>query len=182
MTRRRYSQLTSNSASLEAYCLGVLMRRPDLVHRIDRVMQEYHLARLGQVDFERAEHQAIFALVQESLTQDITEPLHFVLNGLSIPMLDKADELLASTDKLDPVEERVFEDLLRAFLNLRILNVRESLRYYRFLLEEAQEKEEPGMVKEYLLAVQQYSKMLQRLDQAVGRFTSHSLDAKIKEN
>jgi len=176
------AQLVSSSLVLEAYCLGVLMRRPDLVYRIDRVMQEFQLPRLGQPDFERAEHQAIFALVQESLAQDVAEPLHFVLSSLSFPMLDKADELLAQTNKLDPVEDRVLEDILRAFLNLRILNVRESLAYYRFLLEEAQQQEDTGMIKEYLLAVQQYTRMLHRLDKAIGRYTSRSIDSKVKES
>jgi DNA primase len=174
------TQVTSSNLALEAYCLGVLMRRPDLVYHVDRVMQEFRLPRLGQADFERAEHQAIFALVQESLTQDIAEPLHFVLNGLSFPMLDKADELLARTDRLDPVEDRVLEDLLRAFLNLRILNVRESLAYYQFSLEDSQQQAEPGIVKEYLKAVQEYSQMLKRLDQAIGRYTSRSVDVKVK--
>ena len=176
------AQLTSSSLALEAYSLGVLMRRPDLVYRIDRVLQEYRLARLGQADFERAEHKAIFALVQESLNQDVAEPLHFVLSGLAFPMLDKADELLARTGQLDPVEDRVLEDLLRAFLNLRILNVRENLAHYHYLLEEAQQQEELGLVKEYLLAVHQFSQMLNRLDQAMGRFTSRSIDTKIKES
>ena len=176
------AQISSSSLVLEAYCLGVLMRRPDLVYRIDRVMQEYHLPRLGLADFERAEHQAIFALVQESLAQDIAEPLHFVLSSLSFPMLDKADELLERTGKLDPVEDRVLEDILRAFLNLRILNVRESLAYYRFIFEEAQHQEDTSMVKEYLLAVQQYSQMFHRLNQAMGRYTSRSIDAKMKES
>jgi hypothetical protein len=95
-------------------------------------------------------------------------------------MLDKADELLARTDRLDPVEDRVLEDLLRAFLNLRILNVRESLAYYQFSLEDAQQQAEPGIVKEYLKAVQEYSQMLKRLDQAIGRYTSRSVDVKVK--
>ena len=175
-------QVASSTAALEAHCLGVLMRRPDLVFRVDRVMQEYRLPRLAQSDFERAEHQAIFALVQESLDQDIAEPLHFVLSGLSFPMLDKADDLLRCTDKLDPVEEKVLEDLLRALLNLRMLNVRESLDYYRFLLEESQQQADKTQVAEHLHAVQEYSQILHRLNLALRRYTSRSVDAKVKES
>jgi DNA primase len=173
--------LTSSTQTLEAHCLGVLMRRPDLVFRVDRVMQHYRLPRLRQDDFGRSEHQAIFELVQESLNQDIAEPLHMVLSGLSFPMLEKADELLSRTEKLDPVEERVLEDLLRALLNLRILNVQESVEHYQFLLDEAQQQGNPDLLREYLRIVQQLSQMRQRLDQALGRFTSRSLDAKEKE-
>jgi DNA primase len=175
-------QLTSSSVTLEAHALGVLMRHPDMVFRVDRVMQEYQLPRLAYADFERAEHQAIFALVQESLDQDIAEPLNFVLSGLPFPIMDKADELLARTDKLDPVEEKVLEDLLRALLNLRILNVRESLEYYRNLLEETQQQEDKSLMTEHLHAVQQYTQLFHRLNKALGRYTSHSVDAKVKES
>jgi hypothetical protein len=157
------------------------MRRPDLVYRVDRVMQEFRLPRLGQADFERAEHQAILELVLESLSQDITEPLHMVLSGLSFPMLEKADELLSRTEKLDPVEERVLEDLLRALLNLRILNVQESLEHYQFLLADAQTAENPDLIREYLRIVQQLSQMRRCLDQALRRFTSRSFNASGKE-
>ena len=175
-------QFTSSTLALEAHCLGVLMRRPDLVFRVDRALQEYRLPRLTQGDFQRAEHQAIFSLVHESLDQDIAEPLNFVLSGLAFPMMDKADELLARTDKLDPVEEKVLEDLLRALLNLRILNVTESLEYYRFLQEETQQQGDSAMVVEYVRSVRDYTQMLHRLHQARGRYTSHSLDMKVKES
>ena len=70
----------SSAALLEFHCLGMLMRRPDLVYRLDRAMQEFNLPRLSVNDFQRAEHQALFQLVQESLDQNASEPLHFVLN------------------------------------------------------------------------------------------------------
>jgi len=175
-------ELMATSGTLEAHCLGVLMRQPDLVFRVDRLMQEYGLPRLGQSDFERAEHQAIFDLVEESLDQDVAEPLHMVINGLPFPMMEKADDLLSRTENLDLVEERVLEDLLRALLNLRILNVQESLEHYYFLLEEAQQARDQEQIKDYLKIVQQFTQMRGRLDQALGRFTSRSFDAKVKES
>jgi DNA primase len=167
-------QLVSTAQTLEAYSLGVMMRHPDMVYRVDRVMQEHGLPRLSRMDFGSAEHQEIFALVQESLDQDVAEPLNFVLNGLPLPMLDKADELLVRTEKLDPVEERVLEDLLRALLNLRMLNVRENLDYYRFALEENETREDRTQVKDFLNAVNQYTQVMRRLNQALGKFTSRA--------
>lgn len=172
--------LSASTAPLEAYCLGVLLRRPDLVYRVDRALQEFHLPRLGSADFQRAEHQAIFDVVQESLHQDVAEPLHMVMNGLPFPMLEKADELLARTEKLDPVEERVLEDLLRAVLNLRILNVQESLEHYQFLLDEAQRQEDDRAIRDNLTMVHKLTQTRRRLDQALKRFTSRSLDVKIE--
>jgi hypothetical protein len=163
----------SSAALLEIHCLGVLMRRPDLVYRLDRAMQEFGLPRLSMNDFQRAEHQTLFQLVQESLDQNVSEPLHFVLNSLSLPLMDKADDLLKRTEKLDPVEDRVFEDVLRAILNLRILYVRESLDYLRFIMDEAQQLGDlPD--KEYKSGVSHYSRMLNHLYSALGHYTGRN--------
>ena len=83
--------------SSEAYCVGVLLRRPDLVYRIDRKLQEDNLPRLSFDDFQAAEHRTIFQLVQESLDQDEVEPLNYVMNQLSLPLMELADGLLART-------------------------------------------------------------------------------------
>ncbi len=157
----------------EAYCLGTLMRRPDLVYRIDRIMQEFGLPRLSSSDFQSSEHQNIFSLVQESLDQDVSEPLNFVLNGLSLPLMDKADELLVRTEKTDPVEDRVLEDIMRSLLDLRRRTLRQYNEHLRYLMEEAQEQ---GDIKasEYLQSITNNTKILVRLDQALRRFTSRA--------
>ncbi len=163
---------------LEAYCLGVLMRRPDLMYRVDRAMQEYGLPRIGVHDFDQADHQMIFDLILESLRQDISEPLNFVLNGLSMPLMDRADELLARTTSMDPVEDRVLEDLIRAFLNLRSQHIHEGLDHLRFLIEDDQER---GLQAETLTQVQQYTSTLRQLQQALGKYTNRGV-ATIKGN
>ena len=147
------------------------MRHPDMVYRLDRVMQEFGLPRLSVNDFQHSENQTIFRLIQESLDQNAAEPLHFVLNGLSLPMMDKADDLLARTEKLDPVEERVFEDVLRAVLNLRIIFVRESLDYLRFAMEET-DPQGVARTDDNRQSVLKYSTMLRNLNEALGRYTS----------
>jgi DNA primase len=163
----------SSAALLEFHCLGMLMRRPDLVYRLDRAMQEFNLPRLSVNDFQRAEHQALFQLVQESLDQNVSEPLHFVLNSLSLPLMDKADDLLERTSKLDPVEDRVFEDVLRAILNLRILYVRESLDYLRYIMDEAQQQGDLQS-KEFQQGVLHFTILLKHLNTALGRYTGRN--------
>jgi hypothetical protein len=87
--------------------------------------------------------------------------------------MDKADDLLQRTAKLDPVEDRVFEDVLRAILNLRILYVRESLDYLRFIMVEAQQ-EGDTQIKEYKQGVSHYSTMLKHLYSALGHYTGRN--------
>lgn len=164
------------TVTLEGRTLGVLMRRPDLLHRVDRVMQEFNLPRLSISDFQRAENQIIFQLVLESLEQDLAEPLSFVLNGLDLPMMEWADVLLERTEKLDPVEDRVLEGLLRDLLLLRKIYLNESIEYYRFQLEDTPEGD-AGLAGELSQRVLQHTQVLQRLDKALARFTSRTAAA-----
>ena len=159
---------------LEAHCVGILMRRPDLVFRIDREMQENELARLSVKDFDRSEYQTMFGLIQDSLAQDVSEPFNFVLNGLSVPLMEIADDLLERTEKIDPQEERVLEDMMRTLLELRRREVRQSIDHTRYILEETQEKGEPAD-KETIQDMTRYTQVLQRVDRALGRYTSRTV-------
>jgi DNA primase len=161
------------SQALEAHCLGVLLRRPALIYRVDRALQEAGLVRLAVDDFQRTDHQAILRLLLDSLGQDDTEPLDYTLNRLSLPLMDIADGLLARTDKLDPNNERVLEDLLRALLDLRSRNLRENINYLRFLMEEAQEQGDL-QANDYARRMVEYSLAKNRLDRARGLYTNRS--------
>lgn len=164
---------TTNYAQ-EAHCLGVLLRRPDLLYQVDRQLQEAGLARLLPADFQHADHQVILRLFQQSLEQDMAEPLDFVLNYLDLPMMDLADELLQRTEKLDPNQERVLEDLMRGLLDLRLRNLHQESEYQRYLIEDAQQQ---GDLKatQYLQSVVQLAKVKLCIDKAKARYTNHSV-------
>ncbi len=163
-------QQISNYA-LEAHCLGVLLRRPDLLYKVDRYLQENGVGRLSVEDFQHVDHQDIFRLLQESIDQDIAEPLNFVMNSLSLPMMELADGLLERTASLDPNEDRVMEDLIRNLLILRKRHIGQSLDYIRFLFEEAQAG---GDMKatQYSQTMQQHIQVTRRLDQALGKISA----------
>ncbi len=164
---------------MEAFCLGVLMRRPDLVYRIDRSMQEYGLPRLSIGDFQYSEHQTIFSLVLESLAQDISEPLTFVLNGLgdSMAMMETADELLKRTVEVDPSKttdaERVLAELVRRVLNLRENYARDAAQNMQWMMQDAQEQGK-AVPEEYLHGIKYYSNLYLRFHKALDQFTSHT--------
>ncbi|OGO25391.1 MAG: DNA primase [Chloroflexi bacterium RBG_16_52_11] len=160
--------------ALEAYALGVLLRRPDLLYRVDREMQKFGLARLAPTDFLHADHQAILRLLQESIAQDMAEPLNYILNNLSLPMMEVADDLLARTEKMDPSDERVLSDLLRALLDLRSRNLRQDIEYLRHLMVDAQQQGDLR-VEQYRQTMLHHATALQRLDQARGHYTSRAL-------
>jgi len=148
--------------ALEGHCLGVLMRRPDIVYRLDRKLQQFGLARLSTNDFEHTEFQAIYELIQESLAQDVAEPLNFVLSGLSLELMEMADSLLKRSEKLDPNDDKVFEDVRRTLLDVRLREVRRLVEHIRYSMEESQQQGQPPDV-EQMQVMQQYSRVLLQL-------------------
>lgn len=168
---------SSSTFSIESHCLGVFLRRPELLYRVDRALQENQLARLSVADFEHTDHQEIFRLLQESIDQDVAEPLNYVMNCLSLSMMEIADSLLARTTQLDPNEDRVLEDLLRNLIVLRNRKLSQDIDYLRFLFQEAQEN---GDIKatQYGQLMIKHIQAKQRLDRALGRFSGHSLTIK----
>ena len=167
------SVAASTTSPVESHCIGIFLRRPDLIYRVDRAMQERGLTRLANEDFQLAEYQAIFTLIQESIEQEDVEPLNYVLNRLSLPMMDVADALLHRTEKLDPNEDKVLEDLVRALLELRRRHLRQGIEHLRFLMEESQQQGD-RMATEYQQSMLQYTVTLNRLYQAIGQYTERS--------
>ena len=159
---------------LEAHCVGILMRRPDLVFRIDREMQKFGLTRLSKLDFERSEYQTLFGFIQDSLAQDSSEPQNFVQNSLSLPLMEIADDLLGRTEKIDPNEERVLEDMMRTLLELRRRDVRQNIDHLRYLMSESEEEYQQA-AKEAMQSMKEHTQMLQRIDRALGQYTSRAV-------
>jgi DNA primase len=167
------TQLAVNEP-LEMHCLGILLRQPELLYRVDRALQEYQLGRLSTADFRSADKQEILDLIEASLRQDHTEPVNYILNSLSLPLMQLADKLLLGSEKLDPNEERVLEDLIRTVLELRKRNLHQNIDHMRSVMEEVQGSDE-GMLGEYFQIMNQYSETRIRLDKALGKFTGHAL-------
>ncbi len=162
--------LTGNTL-LEAHCLGILVRRPEMVFHVDRALHEARLSHLSRLDFERAEHQAIFELVEESLAQDQSEPMNYVLNGLSLPLMEIVDDLLERTDKLDPSEDRVLEDVMRALLEIRRRQVTDTINQIRYQMDESAQSGDVRS-KEYEESIARCSRSLRNLHQAREKFVT----------
>jgi hypothetical protein len=157
---------------LEAHCLSVLLRRPELVYRVDRALQENGLNRLSIDDFQSSDHQALLQLLNDSLKQDHSEPQLFVQNSLSLPLMELVDQLLMKTDKLDPNEDKVLEDLVRTLLVLRQRRLFQEIEHIRYLMEESQLVEDSS-AGDYQKTMVQYIAARSRLDKALGFYTSH---------
>jgi len=150
---------------LEAHILGLLIRRPDLLFRLDRGLQEADLNRMSAEDFGYTDHQVLFRLVRLSLEQDTAEPDSYLHANLPESLESLVDELKAKSGELDQVDDRLLEDLFRAAVKIRRGAMTENVNQLRFLQEEAQKSGDLRATL-YRDMVQQYSMSLRGLDRA----------------
>lgn len=154
----------------EAYCLGILLHKPNLLYRLDRQLQEAGLQRLLPEDFGYTDHQILLGLVRQSLEQDALDQHQYILDHLPESLQDLARELSRQVEPLDPVEERILEELQRSIMKIRRLTLNESLIQLRFMQEDAQQQ---GDLKAtvYQQMVLQHTRLLRDLDQAGKRLS-----------
>ncbi len=160
----------SPAHKLESACLGILLQKPELLFRLDRSLQEGGLGALRSEDFGYTDHQLLLRLIRQSLEQDAADPQHYVADHLPESLAPLAGELQAQT-KLDPVDDRLLEELQRNVILIRRLGLNESLNQLRFLQEEAQQQGDLRSVS-YAELVLQYTRLLRDLDQAGRRLTA----------
>ena len=160
----------SSSKRAEAYIVGVLFKKPELLYRLDRLLQEYGLIALNAEDFEHTDHQMLFELIRESVEQDKTEQHDFVVESLPESLQSLMQELSAEAEKPQRMEEKLLEDLLRGVIKLRRVAAGENLNQLRFLQEEAHQSGDLR-ASSYQGLVLQHTRLLRDLDQAYRRMT-----------
>jgi hypothetical protein len=155
----------SPSYRTEAHILSLLLRRPDLLYRLDRLLQEAGLLRLAPEDFNATDHQVLFRLVRESLEQDTIEPERYLIDNLPESLAGPMGSLLTLTVKLDPREEHLLEDIFRGVVKIRRNALNENINQLRYLQEDGQQAGDLQLAF-YRETVQQYTTLLLKLDQA----------------
>ena len=172
----RVTVAVTSGKLVEAYIIGVLFRKPELVYRLDRSLQEFGLSALDVQDFEFTDHKLLFGYIRESVEQDRTEHHRFVVEALPESLQAFSRELLAQADDdLGKPDEKLLEELLRGVIKLRRKAAGENLNQLRFLQEEAQQD---GDLRAsfYQEVVLQHTRLLRDLDQAHRRMAQKRLD------
>jgi len=155
--------------------IGVLFQKPELLYRLDRLLQEYGLAALSAQDFEYTDNQLLFGLIRESVEQDRTGHHEFVVEALPESLQGFSQDLSKQAGKLDRMEEKVLEELLRGVIKLRRVAAGENLNQLRFLQEEAHQEGDLRAAP-YQDLVLQHTKLLRDLDQANRRMSLKRLE------
>jgi len=165
----------SSSKKAEAYIIGVLFEKPELVYRLDRTLQEFGLTPLNAQDFEYTDHQMLFGLIRESVEQDKTEHHEFVMDSMPVSLQGLSRELVAQAEKLERAEEKLLEELLRGVIKLRRVTAGENLNQLRFLQEEAHQGGDLRAAS-YQGLVLQHTRLLRDLDQAFRKMSLKRMD------
>jgi DNA primase len=166
----------SSSKMVEAYVIGMLFRRPELLYRLDRQLQQYGLVALAMQDFEYTDHQMMFRLIRESVEQDKTEHHDFVVKAIPESLQGLSRDLITQTDKLlDRLDEKLLEELLRGVIKLRRVAAGENLNQLRFLQEEAHQAGDLR-ASPYQDLVLQNTKLIRDLDQASRKMSLKRLE------
>ena len=155
----------SSSTRVEAYIIAVLYKKPDLLYRLDRLLQENGLIKLAVQDFEYTDHQMMFGLIREAVEQDKTEQHEFVVESVPSSLQGLLQELDLQTEKLDRLEDKLLEELLRGVIKLRRVAAGENLNQLRYLIEEAQQVGDLRAASYQDLVLKQ-TRLLHNLDQA----------------
>ncbi len=155
---------------IESYCIGVLFRKPALLYRLDRKLQESGLSALAVEDFEYTDHQLIFGVIRLAVEQDEKDHHQYVMSHLPESINDVSLDLLAQTEQLDPVDDKLLEELLARFIDLRRANAMLNMNQLRFLQEDEQQQGGANL-KTYQEQAMQFMRLLHSLDQAKRKLT-----------
>jgi DNA primase len=154
------ASLAARPRKLEAACLGILLRRPDLLPRLDRRLQESGLGALTLTDFEYTDHQLILRLLQQALEQDESETPRFVEAHLGDDLLETFRSLVGSTFP-GSSDDKLLDEATRQVRMLRQRRCNERLTQLSFLIEE---EKDAAQLMEYNKMVSQYRRLRSALD------------------
>jgi len=152
----------------ERFCLGVLLREPEILYRIDRDLQALDLDRLSGQDFTGTERQVIFQAIRAALAQDELEPADHWREHLDPPLGEMGDALLRDGARVDLQDPRALDEVVAGFLRLRMRNLAAARAQLHYQLQTAQEDGEAEIVdlqKEVVRITREWD----RLDRALAR-------------
>ncbi len=162
------SKTDQQGYAMESHCLRLLLRNPEALYTLDRVLQAAGLSRFSAQDFEHADHQALARLLLQSLEQEQVEPLVHLADHLSQPLQEIVAVLQAPLPYGEPKPNQLIEDLVRTLLKLRLLRIDEGIRQMRFMQEDLQNQADTPLTP-YQDLIAQYIQVRGRLEAAERR-------------
>ena len=153
---------------LEQHTLHLLLRQPDVLYTLDRILQQAGLNRFSPEDFDLATHQSIARLLIKSLEQDELDPHQYLGDQVPESLQDITRQLLQPLPKGDPDGKDLVQDLARSVMRLRQVRITAGITQLHFIQEDLQQQG-GDQLEGFQEMVLQYTKTLARINQALGR-------------
>ena len=153
----------------ERFCLGLLLRDPELTYWIDRRLHSLELEGLSALDFYATDSQIIFQALRSALAQVDEEPSQHWRSILDGSTLAQAMAIAEQVDNVNFDRPRVVETVSADFLRLRKRRVESMLEQLSYQQQAVQESGEPGDQIRYLAQEAQHlTTQKRRLEAALG--------------
>lgn len=120
-------------SSLEAHCLSLLLQQPHRYYELERSLKKFGLDKLGVTDFDSSDHQIIAEALFKGLGQDEHETIHFVQDNTPESLAERLTQLSGPGMITEKNEDKLFEDLVRSLINLRLIRINTLLNQIRFI-------------------------------------------------
>jgi len=127
---------------LEAHCLSLLLLYPHWYYDLERALKQAGLERFTDADFESSDHQQIMGLFFKAIAQDEMEALHYIGQNLPDPLSERFGYLSNPDLIKEKNEDKLFEDLVRTLINIRLIKINALLNQIRFLQADEEAVEE----------------------------------------
>lgn len=152
---------------LERYVLAGLLAQPEMLHRLDRLLQQHSLHRLTDRDFSSTQNQQMINLIVQSLSQDALDPIEYIHEQRPIGLDEYVLESTRHRLDVERKSDSVLEDLFRTVIRLRTQVINQNLRELRYMQEDKSEGTEEKNIP-YQDLVLQYTQQLRGLNAALG--------------
>lgn len=155
---------------LESYCLGALVRHPDLVAKADRQLREWKLAPLSVDDFSHTDLQIIFNVLKAALDQHRVDPGQHLQQQLDETFTLQLRRLIEASQDISTEDRRRVEDVLSAVMRLRKRNIDNALHELRFLQEDAHAQSDEELSHVYQEQIYNLVKALRKVTNALKQY------------
>ncbi len=154
---------------LETYSLRLMVRQPEILHQLDRVLQKATLSGFTPQEFQKADHQLLMQVIQQSLEQDKLEPKQFIEENLSEALTPFYEELIKPIGQSEPNTPRLIEELVRMVLRLRYIRIIQSIEQLRVFQQEVQDQNDATSMVSYHEMILNCTRTREKLDLALSR-------------
>lgn len=156
-------------APRESYNIGLLLRQPEILFRIDRSFGEIGLERISSEDFQEPAHAVLLELIRDSALQGEIEPEEYLAERLTPDLADSLQAAKESFQKYHGDEAPAPDEGLEAMLRLRQHTLERQLADLRFYLMEIEQPSETTDAAGRLAAQHEGLERMNRIRDGINR-------------